>query len=585
MVLQRQIMSLRSACRIADQAPQDTDKRVSVVCSYELLHFPMFLQAHLIERLGDLCPSVQTFGFDQMERGLAKTESGSSDGPTILFLDWSDLHPSLSFRSRGEITFPVVDDFRHQSDILVTRLRSWFDSRLPNTTVLVLPSKFWFPFADPLHPACVSPTRIRAQLVMGEIALHASESGAYVIEAEGGVDFRNVANARCPLPKDQMEIIASNCVDLLYRKIRKKVIVVDLDNTLWRGILAEDGILGIECGDEGNGVPYRIFQKYLRKFREEGIYIAFCSKNSITDVTEVLQSDITWIDYEDFSAGICDWAPKSNGLKSIALQLNVGVDSFVFIDDNPAELSEVASTLPDVLCIQTPAQAADWPSFLTDIQSVIWASVVSREDSVRTNQAANRRRAIPQNAVLEHGTYTHLRDLQLNITQRTATFLEPRTIELINKTNQFNFTGKREDIADFASWAKHPQYFCNSYDLSDRFGDFGTVAVAYGSVDPLNRIQLRNLVISCRALGRGLEYLVLDSLAAQTGELRLSATFFPTKRNEPAKLFLETISLPGPLCKMDIEQESDVDVDVAILRKFAASIRAETGANFAERRG
>ncbi len=570
-------MRLREAVSLLNRTPLSDDVHVNIVGSYEPLHFRTLLQGELIARLGSGSPRVRDFGFDQLESGLQLTETELSGERAVLLLDWADFHPSLSWRSRAGMGVPSAEEWTASSATVIRRLTDWFSQRPAGATTVVLPSPDWLPVNDSHAPPEIGPARARALAIGYVLAGVALAKGAKVLTAQGDVDFRSLATAACPLSVEEAQRLAVECVAALFPRPRAKVVVVDLDNTLWRGVLGEDGIDGIDGGPTGPGVPHDTFQRFLMKLRGEGVLLAYASKNDEEDVKSALSSASLRISLGDFAAGVANWRAKSEALVAIAQTLGVGTDSLVFIDDSAAELAEVSTNLPEVTALQTPSQLADWPGFLRSVQALVGTSQISAEDTIRTSASEADRRAHMASVTTPSGEFGHLGDMALRVAVNSDAATEPRSTALINKTNQFNLTGERIGELDLVNWSRASDFYCRSFTLSDRYGPYGTVAVLYGRVTESSEFVVTNFVVSCRALGRGIEYLILDEVRRETESSRMQMLLRRRPRNEPALAFAAAITPPGTVNPTVLEELSAVTVDLDTLSHMAARVRDEAG--------
>ena len=326
---------------------------------------------------------------------------------------------------------------------------------------------------------------------------------------------------------------------ILARKIHSllcpphKVIVLDCDNTIWKGVVAEDGVAGIAFPPE-----YLALQRFMVDLAGKGFVICLCSKNDELDVLEAFdrRSDMV-LKRDHLVAWRINWQPKSQNIQSLAQQLNLGLDSFVFVDDNPVECAEVRGACPEVLTLQLPIDG-DLRGFLQHV----WAFDrirVTAEDQQRTEmykQEAHRARF--QQDAPTIGEFLAGLDLKVTIVQPGPDQID-RVAQLTQRTNQFNLTTVRRnagEIARLADWNLE----CRVVEVSDRFGDYGLVGVAiFGSRD--DALEIDTLLLSCRVLGRGVEHRVLNELgeiARRLNLARVDATLMPTKKNQPARDFL-----------------------------------------------
>lgn len=316
-----------------------------------------------------------------------------------------------------------------------------------------------------------------------------------------------------------------------------KVIVLDCDNTLWKGIVGEDGVQGIEIPS-----TWRAVQEFVVAQQQAGMLICLCSKNNEADVMQVFeQRQEMPLKLEHLVAWRINWLPKSENIKSLAAELNLGLDSFIFIDDNPVECAEVSANCPEVLTLQLPIER-DMQQFLQHV----WAFdrlQTTAEDAQRTQlyqQNAQRQRF--QQQALTMDDFLAGLELTIDIADPTPDQL-PRVAQLTQRTNQFNFTTIRRSEADIQQQQQAGMQ-CRAVTVRDRFGDYGLVGVMLFSTDT-DTLHLDTFLLSCRVLGRGVEHEMMRYLAAYAKEHTLSwiqATYLPTKKNRPALAFLESIA-------------------------------------------
>ncbi|WP_116810492.1 HAD-IIIC family phosphatase [Steroidobacter cummioxidans] len=353
-------------------------------------------------------------------------------------------------------------------------------------------------------------------------------------------DLRLYLLARIPWHESFMPLLA----DELTRHIKvalgrvRKCLVVDLDNTLWAGVLGEDGPRGVRVGkgDATSEAHYRLQQKLL-VIKQRGILLAACSKNNPEDVAELfrIRTDMP-LRAEDFVCMRIGWDSKDQGLQHIAAELNIGTDSLVFLDDNPAEIELIRRALPEVECVLLPQDSALSVSCLDRIHSLDRA-LITHEDwdkSAHYRQGSAREAARRQFVELPE----YLRSLETTIElQPLSRDLVARAHQLFMKTNQFNATGRRYGLGELQRCVDDASRIAVMVHAKDRFGDLGWIAAAILSRSQEPCAHLDNLVISCRALGRGLEVALLNSLKLICFELYpleyLTAEYRPSKKNSP----------------------------------------------------
>ena len=347
-------------------------------------------------------------------------------------------------------------------------------------------------------------------------------------------DGRGYLNNLSLLNGRSMAVVARGIarhVGCLFRP-RRKVLVVDLDETLWGGIVGEDGVEGIALGEAWPGPAFHAFHRTLRDLRQSGILLAICSKNEEADARAVFErrSEIT-LAWDDFTAYRINWQNKAENLIELSAELGLGLNSFVFVDDNPKECALVRQTLPQVEVVELGKRPELFSDQLLASQAFDVLRV-SREDSLRAESYRHeRQRSDLVEMATNLETFYHSMNLRLSIRPAEAETLE-RVHKLLNKTNQFNLTLDRPTLEEVRQRQDaDSDIYCA--ELTDRFGEYGIIA-ALELCSKSDQLCIANLAVSCRALG----CLVEDSLlafssaqAAAHGASVLVADFVPGPRN------------------------------------------------------
>ena len=326
----------------------------------------------------------------------------------------------------------------------------------------------------------------------------------------------------------------------LYRAPRK-VLCTDLDNTLWGGVLGEEGTDGIATGSAFPGNCYLEYQRYLKQLSSRGILLAIVSKNNDADVREAFQiraADLG-VSMDNFVATKISWNEKADSIRELAKELSLGLDSFVFVDDNPVECEAIRQQLPEVAVVGAPV---DEPWKLVELlssQSFFDAAVVTEDDVNRLSDY----KAQSQRAELAESAGS--RDEFLASLEIVCTFLSAldaplaRSVQLLAKTNQFNLTTRRHSAAEIEEFASTPGGQAVAIRVRDRFGDAGVVGLALARTEG-DSCLIDSLLLSCRVIGRGIETALLAHLAEnakRAGAKRLIGEFIPTKKNAPCADF------------------------------------------------
>jgi FkbH-like protein len=346
------------------------------------------------------------------------------------------------------------------------------------------------------------------------------------------------------MPYNKKAIEAIN--DLFFKWIdfltlpEKKVIVLDCDNTLWNGIIGEDGLTGIRCDLSQEGIQFYHLQQFLVECKNLGFLLCLCSKNNEEDVKEAFEELNMPLKWADFILKKVNWEDKSINIQFIAQTLNLGVDSFIFLDDSDFEVKSVQSLLPDVTVYQIKK---DYQDFLRITESFVFCRKQLSAEDLRKHQQyieeASRKRDEASFGSMED--YIKSLEIKLDIRCNDPSDFE-RVSQLTQKTNQFNFNKIPYSTTEIASLATQNKVF--TLRVSDKYGDYGLVGVIF-ILQNGNSAALHNFLMSCRALGRRIESDFLKHVSDEIRNSGISITetkFVKTDRNKPAEDFYLQLS-------------------------------------------
>jgi FkbH-like protein len=357
-------------------------------------------------------------------------------------------------------------------------------------------------------------------------------------------DERKWASVRMPFAADHLIHVADEWLCFLRPLTGRiaKALVTDLDNTLWGGVIGEDGISGIKLGMDHPGAAFQAVQRAILDLYRRGILLAICSKNNLDDALEVLrQHPEMRLRPEHFAAMRINWNDKSQNLREIAEELNIGIDSLVFLDDNPVERQRIRSELPEVSVVELPNDCTQFERTLRRCAAFERLDL-SEEDYRRNAYYAGQR----ERAELERRSGASKEEFYRSLRQQVEIAgVEPRTAtriaQLTQKTNQFNLTTKRYTEQQIAEMESCHGWQVNAARVVDCFGDNGLVGVAITrQVD--TSCEIDTFVLSCRVIGRTVETALLSHIVDQArtrGARYVRGWFLPTKKNAPAKDFYE----------------------------------------------
>ncbi len=345
--------------------------------------------------------------------------------------------------------------------------------------------------------------------------------------------------------------------------LSRKLLVLDLDNTMWGGVVGEDGIGGIKLGPPSAiGERYQELHRYVKDLRARGILLAVASKNNMDDAKEVLlhhpNSVLTPDDFVSFKV---NWNAKADSIKQISSELSLGLDSFVFLDDNPAERSAIRRELPEVIVPEICGEPAE---SIAALESGLYfqATRLTKEDQSRAESySAKARQTELLKTTLNLEDY--LTELNMEVTQGPIDELtSSRVTQLVNKTNQFNLTTPRYSLAEVQARAASPNYWCQWYRLKDRFADHGLIGVLIARIGK-EKWEVDTWLMSCRVIGREVESYMFRALvesARRSGAKEIVAEYRPTAKNDLVARLLSRFGFT------ELENQNTFVLDLAIAK-------------------
>ncbi|NET58108.1 MAG: FkbM family methyltransferase [Symploca sp. SIO2E6] len=353
-----------------------------------------------------------------------------------------------------------------------------------------------------------------------------------------------------------------------------KVIALDCDNTLWKGVCGEDGPEGIEID-----APRQALQEFMVAQRQAGMLLSLCSKNQEEDVWKVFEhcSEMP-LKRDQIVQSRINWQPKSENLQSLAEELNLGLDSFIFVDDNPIECAEVQTNCPGVLTLQLPSAAEQIPQFLNHIWAFDHLKLTKEDEKRAELYQQNLLRERSRKESLTFDDFLAGLELKVEIAPMAAPQLA-RVSQLTQRTNQFNLTTIRRSESEIKQLCDG-NFECLVTQVSDRFGDYGLVGVLlFQAVD--DALKVDSFMLSCRALGRGVEHQMLAKLGAiakERGLSQIEVSYAPTQKNQPALNFLETVGADvkqpvgeGWLYQFPIDLAAELTYEPSVVETVASS--------------
>lgn len=523
--------------------------RLALLASYTTSFLTPLLETDLM--LEDLDCEIYTGRYNQIHQEVVDHESALYKfRPDITILDLSieDIFqdrianfPILKPSERNEFKREILDTYQ--------LLAQCFHDRMPvsgRSFLLVQNQSYPFQAYDPLAGFDDSLQAFVRDINRDLAQLCRKFPNTYLLDGAALMEQHGIRGWRDPrlyytvhIPVAQQNWLHLSNAYVGYIKaalnLTLKCIVLDLDNTLWGGILGEEGMDNIQLGNTYPGAAFRKFQQYLLSLHANGYILAIASKNNSDDVREVLQRHRSMVLKQEHFAGIkVNWREKAENIKELSREIGISVDHMLFVDDNPVEIGKVKSALPTITCVQLDSPPLD---FLPQFERLrcFGKLTLTEEDRLRGEWyfRDRQRRELKQDTI-------SLEDFHVNLRQRLTIHANsrrhlPRIVQLTERTNQFNMATIRLTERQAEELLKRPEYLLVTAELADRFGDNGIIA--YAQIKKADRIwQLENFLMSCRVLGRMAEETLLDQLiemAKEQGAEFLEARFVMTKKNAP----------------------------------------------------
>jgi FkbH-like protein len=539
---------------------------VSLVCGFNPLHFETFLNAELCLRRADRKPEIHSGLYGDFWGNLERAQEAAPDVLLIL-LEWSDLDPRLGIRSLGSwapSTLPeIVESAHKRTDQLDAAIRSFAGHSI---VALCLPTL-------PLPPVAYTPgwrasafeLESRSQLANLSVRLAQVENVrvlsdqrlAEVSPLGQRLDARSEVITGFPYQLGHASILAELVVRLVGDDAPKKGLITDLDDTLWRGILGEVGSRGVSWDLDHRSHMHGAYQRFLHSLAGAGVLIGVASKNNPAFVEEAFRrKDIVLPAAAIFPMEV-HWGPKSESVARILKAWNISADAVVFVDDSPAELAEVQSVYPDLDCIRFPSEEPqDVYRLLERLRDLFGKLTVTGEDAIRLQSLRHSQNSQEGRSISTDSPESFLRqadaELSLDFTKEP---LDPRALELINKTNQFNLNGRRYSASEWQRYLADSDRFLLLVNYSDKYGPLGKIAVLAGRYDG-KTLFLDTWVMSCRAFGRRIEYRCLEELFERFGAKQIEFDFLATDRNGPLQEFLQRLLGNSPAPRRSLSHET-----------------------------
>src|SRR5689334_21051826 len=525
---------------------------VQLASGFAPLHLQTLLHAHVQVRNPDYAITVRTGIFEDLAGTISSFTREVGDS-CLVAIEWPDLDLRLGYRHSGGWKPGLLDDILAESakkmEALAANIVKLADSRILAVSLPTLPL---VPISY-THPAQASLFELRMRAALNSFLLSvAGHSNVRVINQDRlllmsplstRLDLQLEQLAGFPYRIPHADALAQLAAGALYPAAPKKGLITDLDETLWAGILGEDGVERVSWSLEERTQLHGLYQQILAALAESGVLIAVASRNDPELVLKAISRPDFLLPPKYLFPLHVHWGEKSESIARILKTWNVASDSVVFVDDSPMELAEVQARFPAMECLRFDStDAAGSLRLFWKLRELFGKPALHDEDFIR---AASVRNAVVDRPVATAVSSAFLSNIgsKINIDYRRD-INEARAFELVNKTNQFNLNGRRYSEAQWRMALENPNAFLAVVAYEDKFGALGRIAAVVGEAND-GTARIHSWVMSCRAFGRHIEYQTLRHLFDRLKASEIHLSYSPTERNGPFQEFLASIDSAG----------------------------------------
>ena len=555
-------MKLAEALEIVRRPPPGVGRSLSVslACGFEALHLSTFLAAELTLRLAPAPVTVTAGQFDDLPGNIERAAASDADAIAVV-VEWPDLDPRLGLRRTGGWRADQLDEIVAGARLALDRLERVIAAAAAGRRVACVMPTLALPPVFPQHPAQSGRHELALRRLIADASERLAEQPTVAVASRQRLDELSPPHARrdvkaeltagFPYSLGHASTLAGLLSELVPTPSPRKGLITDLDDTLWAGILDEQGPEGVSW--TGDARRHGLYQQLLASLASAGILIAVASRNDPELVAQALGREDLLITADAVYPICVDWGPKSGSIRRILDAWNIGPDAAVFVDDDPLARDEAVATAPGLLALAPPRDDDALMGFIEELRSLFGRSEVSAEDAVRLSSIrsghALRAASADEAEFLAHVAGT--------VEFATGADRAGRALELVNKSNQFNLNGQRLSEAELTRMLERGGELV-TVGYADRYGPLGVIGavlVCCGEDGP----RVDTWAMSCRAFARRIEHHTLCFLFDRFAATEIELTFHPTARNAAIADFLATLHGRPPggplrLTRADLER-------------------------------
>lgn len=545
-------MTISEALEIIRAKPPDPQQsyEVALACSFTPLHLQTFLTAYLRLRKPALNFSIKPGTFGDLAGSIEAAVSNDSLQAIAIALEWQDLDSRLGYREAGNWGPSLETVILESADAALRRIGAAIERALDTLPVAISLPTLPFPPAFQAVAGQVNESElVLRQQVAAFAARLATKPNLSVLNSDwlaeesplgSRLDLKSDLLIGSPYTLRHAAAVGSGLARLLTPAQPLKGIITDLDDTFWNGLVGEVGPDAVRWDSASPYQLHGLYQKTLCALADEGVLVAIASKNDAAVVDEAFRRPDLLIPASKIFPIEVHWAPKSESIARILKAWNISADAVAFVDDTPLELAEAASAHPGIHCLRFPARDyAGVLALLKEIRDLFAKCGVNRRvtDEDRLRLHSLRSGAEFSKQAEAGGSRDFLRDIEARLAfDFDVSLANPRILELVNKTNQFNLNGIRVTAAEWQKKLSRRAAFLFAVKYEDRFGRLGTIAVIQGHQAHCG-IEVETWVMSCRAFSRRIEHQCLKLLFERFQVPCIEFQFAATRKNGPARDF------------------------------------------------
>ena len=537
-------MRLSEALQINRQpvSPTAVKRRINLVCGFTPLHLETILRAHARLRFPGDDIQVGSGLFGDFDGNLVKASAQPVDGAVVV-LEWADIDARLGMRASAGWSEQVLTDMLRQVPERLRRYASLLAEAAASSPTVVAGPTLPLPPLTHFPVAQMNSFDLQLRCTMMSFLKQVHDIPGLTVLSDSAIDMRSPhagrydakldLHAGFPYTLPHAVAMSSLAVECLFPMAAKKGLITDLDDTLWKGILGDDGVDGVAWNLETHSQPHALYQQTVASMADSGVLVAVASKNDPDLVDKTFERPDILLKKSQVFPLEASWGAKSEAVGRILRAWNIAADSVVFVDDSPLELAEVGEKYPSIECLRFPREdPAGVVDLLYQLRCRFGKTSVRAEDRLRL-QSLRSAAGVTDAAESGESTPDFLSRLDATLTlEFSASATDGRSFELVNKTNQFNLNGRRYTESEWRSYFRQPGSFLLSVAYQDRFGPLGKIAVLGGRALP-SSVQVDIWVMSCRAFSRHIEFQTLRRLFQKYCVAELGFCFEQTPRNGP----------------------------------------------------